>query len=76
MLAFDVKSGKELYRFALGAPILGGTVTYAVAGTQYVAVPSGAVNAQWQAAPGASALTVFALTKGAVDPIGETAMSD
>jgi hypothetical protein len=33
MLAFDVKSGKELYRFALGAPILGGTVTYAVAGT-------------------------------------------
>jgi alcohol dehydrogenase (cytochrome c) len=61
MLAFDAKSGKELYRFALGAPISGGTVTYAVAGTQYVAVPSGAVNAQWQAAPGASTITVFAL---------------
>ena len=36
-------------------------VTYAVAGTQYVAVPTGAVNSQWQAAPGASTITVFAL---------------
>jgi alcohol dehydrogenase (cytochrome c) len=61
LLALDAKTGKELYRFALGAPISGGAVPYAVAGKEYVAVASGAVSAFWQAAPGASAITIFAL---------------
>jgi alcohol dehydrogenase (cytochrome c) len=40
-LAFDAESGKELYRFYTGAGMLGGVVTYAVGGKQYVAATSG-----------------------------------
>jgi alcohol dehydrogenase (cytochrome c) len=60
-VAFNAKTGKELFRFTLGAPISGGTVTYMVNGKQFVAVPSGAVSPTWQAGPGAAAITIFAL---------------
>ena len=40
-LALDAETGRELYRFYTGAGILGGVVTYAANGEQYVAVASG-----------------------------------
>jgi hypothetical protein len=40
-LAFDAASGRELHRFNTGAGLLGGVVTYAVGGRQYVAAVSG-----------------------------------
>jgi PQQ-dependent dehydrogenase (methanol/ethanol family) len=40
-LAFDARSGEELYRFDTGGPIAGGVVTYERNGKQYVAVATG-----------------------------------
>ena len=40
-LALDAEQGRVLYRFYTGAGILGGVVTYAVNGEQYVAAASG-----------------------------------
>ena len=40
-LALDAETGRELYRFYTGSGILGGVVTYAVNGEQYVAAASG-----------------------------------
>jgi alcohol dehydrogenase (cytochrome c) len=40
-IALDADTGRLLYRFYTGAGILGGVVTYAVGGRQYVAVASG-----------------------------------
>src|SRR6266852_597623 len=40
-LALDAETGRTLYRFYTGSGILGGVVTYAVNGTQYVAAASG-----------------------------------
>lgn len=40
-LALDAGTGRELYRMYTGAGILGGVVTYAVGGKQYVATTSG-----------------------------------
>ena len=39
--AFDVRSGDVLWRARLGAPLHGYPITYAVDGTQYLAVPTG-----------------------------------
>ena len=39
--AFDVRTGKRLWRTRLGAPLHGYPVTYAVDGRQYIAVPTG-----------------------------------
>lgn len=39
--AFDVTSGKELWKTRLGAPTHGYPISYAVDGRQYVAVPTG-----------------------------------
>jgi alcohol dehydrogenase (cytochrome c) len=41
LLAFDADSGRELYRMYTGSGIFGGMVTYAVAGTQYLATTTG-----------------------------------
>jgi glucose dehydrogenase len=41
LLAFDAKSGRELYRFSTGGSMAGGVVTYAVDGRQYIGVASG-----------------------------------
>jgi alcohol dehydrogenase (cytochrome c) len=40
-LALDAATGRDLYRFYTGSGILGGVVTYAVNGQQYVATTSG-----------------------------------
>lgn len=40
-LALDAETGRERYRFYTGAGMLGGVVTYAVNGRQYVAAASG-----------------------------------
>jgi len=40
-LALDAMTGRELYRFYTGSGIVGGVVTYAVNGQQYVAAASG-----------------------------------
>lgn len=39
--AFDVKTGKELWRTRLGAPVHGFPITYAANGKQYIAVTTG-----------------------------------
>lgn len=41
ILAFDATDGHELWRYATGAPIGGGVITYAVGGTEYLAVAVG-----------------------------------
>jgi alcohol dehydrogenase (cytochrome c) len=41
LVALDAETGRVLFRFYTGAGILGGVVTYAVRGKQYVAVASG-----------------------------------
>ncbi|MBK8991200.1 MAG: PQQ-binding-like beta-propeller repeat protein [Gammaproteobacteria bacterium] len=39
--AFDVKTGKEVWRTRLGAPVHGFPITYAANGKQYIAVTTG-----------------------------------
>lgn len=39
--AFDVDTGKELWKTRLGAPLHGYPITYSVKGKQYIAVPTG-----------------------------------
>ena len=39
--AFDVKTGKELWRTRLGAPVHGFPISYAANGKQYIAVTTG-----------------------------------
>lgn len=61
-LALDARTGAVLYRFNTGGPIGGGVISYAVDGTQYVAVMSGrpsrfAVGRD----PGAATVLVFGL---------------
>jgi alcohol dehydrogenase (cytochrome c) len=41
MLAFDDRTGDLLWKFHVGAPIRGQSITYKVDGRQYLAVPSG-----------------------------------
>jgi alcohol dehydrogenase (cytochrome c) len=60
-LALDARDGKVVYRFNNGGAIVGGVISYAVGGKQYVAVVSGMAAAFWQAQPGATMVTVFAL---------------
>ncbi len=44
----DAETGAQLYTHDTGQPISGGIVTYAVDGTQYVAVAAGMTSAIWQ----------------------------
>jgi len=60
-LAMDARNGNVVYRFSGGGAIVGGVISYAVNGKQYVAVVSGMAAGFWQAAPGSMTLTVFAL---------------
>ena len=39
--AFDVKTGKEVWRTRLGAPVHGFPISYAANGKQYIAVTTG-----------------------------------
>jgi alcohol dehydrogenase (cytochrome c) len=59
-LALDAATGRELYRFYTGAGILGGVVTYAVRGKQYVAVASGGGSYNF-GREGSPTLLVFSL---------------
>ena len=49
-LVFDSRSGKNLYRYQIGAPVYAAPITYVLDGKQYVALPAG------------TTLTVFALS--------------
>ena len=60
-IALDAHNGKVLYRLNGGGAIVGGVISYAVNGKQYVAVVSGMAAGFWQAAPGSWTLIVFAL---------------
>jgi glucose dehydrogenase len=58
-LAFDAKSGKQLWRFQAAGGVNGPPVSYAVGGRQFVAVPAGG-NFQINA-PRSDELLAFAL---------------
>jgi alcohol dehydrogenase (cytochrome c) len=62
-LALDARSGDVLYRFNTGGSMGGGIVTYAVAGTQYIAVASGSPSNFWgpRFSGGAPTIVVFKL---------------
>ena len=70
-IAFDAESGKVLWTFNTGSGHRGSPITYAVDGTQYIAVPAGWGSAvagimpqlwpETEDFPGGSALFVFAL---------------
>jgi alcohol dehydrogenase (cytochrome c) len=58
-LAMDARDGSIVYRFNGGGSIVGGVISYAVNGKQYVAVVSGMAAGYWQAQPGSMTLTIF-----------------
>jgi alcohol dehydrogenase (cytochrome c) len=60
-LAMDARNGQVVYRYNGGGSIIGGVISYAVAGKQYVAVVSGMAGAYWLSPAGATTVTVFAL---------------
>ena len=60
-VAYDAKTGKRLYRFATGGPVAAGITTYAVAGKQYIAVPSGSSSRDSASANGSATLVIFGL---------------
>ncbi len=59
-VALDAATGSELYRFYTGAGVLGGVVTYAVNGRQYVAAASGGGSFNF-GREGSPTILVFAL---------------
>ena len=62
LIALDVATGAERFRFFTGGAIGAGIVTYAVGGTQYVAVASGRPSPLWsRAIPGTPTILVFSL---------------
>jgi alcohol dehydrogenase (cytochrome c) len=66
--AFHARTGQRLWQFQTGSGIHGSPITYSVAGTQYVAVPSGwggwmkGFAPELYGAPRGNALFVFALS--------------
>jgi alcohol dehydrogenase (cytochrome c) len=58
-LALDARDGRVLYEFATGGPIAAGISVYAVAGREYIAVPSGSSSRDAASATGAATLIVF-----------------
>ena len=60
-LAFDARTGKELYRHDVGAAIPGGLAAYAVGGKEYVAVVSGYPGPIWHTAKMSDKVVVFGL---------------
>jgi PQQ-dependent dehydrogenase (methanol/ethanol family) len=63
LLAFDAKSGRELYRFNTGGSMAGGVVTYAVDGKQYIGAASGK-GSLFMGGKGAPVIVVFTLPQG------------
>src|SRR5439155_47354 len=60
VIALNAETGSELYRFYTGAGVLGGVVTYAVNGRQYVAAASGGGSFNF-GREGSPTILVFAL---------------
>lgn len=60
-LVLDAKSGQILYQFATGGPIAAGITSYAAAGQQLIAVPSGSSSQDAASATAAATLIVFCL---------------
>jgi len=60
-LALDAHDGRVLYEFATGGPVAAGISVYAVAGREYIAVPSGSSSRDAASATGAATLIVFSL---------------
>lgn len=61
VIAFDIASGKELWRGQAGQPLAAGIVTYSAGGRQFVAAAGGAVSALWPVKSGSSRVAVFGL---------------
>jgi alcohol dehydrogenase (cytochrome c) len=59
---FDARDGKVLYTFPVGGPMNGGVLTYAVNGTQYIAVTAGNTRFYNATLPSASTVVVFGLS--------------
>lgn len=60
-LALDAGDGRVLYEFATGGPVAAGISVYAVAGREYIAVPSGSSSRDAASATGAATLIVFSV---------------
>jgi alcohol dehydrogenase (cytochrome c) len=60
-LALDARDGRLLYEFATGGPVAAGISVYAVAGREYIAVPSGSSSRDAASATAAATLIVFSL---------------
>jgi alcohol dehydrogenase (cytochrome c) len=60
-LALDARSGRVLYEFNTGGPVAAGISVYAVAGREYIAVPSGSSSRDAATATAAATLIVFSL---------------
>lgn len=60
-LALDARDGRILYEFATGGPVAAGISVYAVAGREYIAVPSGSSSRDAASATAAATLIIFSL---------------
>ena len=60
-LALDARDGRVLYEFPTGGPVAAGISVYAVAGREYIAVPSGSSSRDAASATAAATLIVFSL---------------
>jgi alcohol dehydrogenase (cytochrome c) len=60
-LVLDASDGRVLYEFATGGPVAAGISVYAVAGREYIAVPSGSSSRDAASATAAATLIVFSL---------------
>ena len=60
-LALDARDGRVLYEFATGGPVAAGISVYAVAGREYIAVPSGSSSRDAASATAAATLVIFTL---------------
>jgi alcohol dehydrogenase (cytochrome c) len=60
-LALDARNGRVLYEFNTGGPVAAGISVYAVAGREYIAVPSGSSSRDAATASAAATLIVFSL---------------
>jgi alcohol dehydrogenase (cytochrome c) len=63
LLAFDGKTGRQLYDFYTGGAVAGGVTTYMVAGKQYVVAASGnsSKSVWFELNTGAATIIVFGL---------------
>jgi alcohol dehydrogenase (cytochrome c) len=60
-LALDARDGRILYEFPTGGPVAAAISVYAVAGREYIAVPSGSSSRDAASATAAATLIVFSL---------------